>query len=685
MARARRTREERERRDLPRFELPEPELIVVARPEAGLRAAPEGVTAKAADAGALEDRLGAEATLRPLFGTSEERLRYEASVSAATAETPPPDLSVFYRVEAPAGDLERLAGELGEHEAIEAAYVKPPAEPAQGLNDMAPREEAPPHHTPDFSTRQGYLDAAPGGIDARYAWTIPGGRGTGVRIIDIEGAWRFTHEDLLRNQGGAIGGTQSADLGWRNHGTAVVGEFGGDVNAFGVTGICPEANVRAISIFGPGQGSAAAIRQAANALTAGDVILIELHRPGPRFNFASRADQRGYIAVEWWEDDFAAIRFAIGRGVIVVEAAGNGAENLDDPLYSTRPAAFPAAWTNPFNRANRDSGAIVVGAGAPPPGTHGRNHGPDRSRLDFSNWGSIVDAQGWGREVTTTGYGDLQGGANEDEWYTDQFSGTSSASPIVVGAIASLQGVQRRRGAPLTAAAVRNLLRMTGSPQQDAPTRPATQRIGNRPNLRQLIGRIEKKEKIEVKELHKEQLKLEKAERKELKDRKQEKLEKVERKELKDRKQEKLEKAEAKELKDRKQEKLETKELKEGQKELKDRKPELEKLTDKRLQEGKLREKLEEIRGIRIPETGLGPEPGLEAAEHRSLEERIQYLESAIQELTHFIAPELRPDLSEGALADEADLYALGDELELEAGDAKQAKDAKDIEKLSEY
>ena len=685
MARARRTREERERRDSPRFELPEPELIVVARPEAGLRAAPEGVTAKAADAGALEDRLGAEATLRPLFGTSEERLRYEASVSAATAETPPPDLSVFYRVEAPAGDLERLAGELGEHEAIEAAYVKPPAEPAQGLNDMAPREEAPPHHTPDFSTRQGYLDAAPGGIDARYAWTIPGGRGTGVRIIDIEGAWRFTHEDLLRNQGGAIGGTQSADLGWRNHGTAVVGEFGGDVNAFGVTGICPEANVRAISIFGPGQGSAAAIRQAANALTAGDVILIELHRPGPRFNFASRADQRGYIAVEWWEDDFAAIRFAIGRGVIVVEAAGNGAENLDDPLYSTRPAAFPAAWTNPFNRANRDSGAIVVGAGAPPPGTHGRNHGPDRSRLDFSNWGSIVDAQGWGREVTTTGYGDLQGGANEDEWYTDQFSGTSSASPIVVGAIASLQGVQRRRGAPLTAAAVRNLLRMTGSPQQDAPTRPATQRIGNRPNLRQLIGRIKKKEKIEVKELHKEQLKLEKAERKELKDRKQEKLEKVERKELKDRKQEKLEKAEAKELKDRKQEKLETKELKEGQKELKDRKPELEKLTDKRLQEGKLREKLEEIRGIRIPETGLGPEPGLEAAEHRSLEERIQYLESAIQELTHFIAPELRPDLSEGALADEADLYALGDELELEAGDAKQAKDAKDIEKLSEY
>jgi hypothetical protein len=30
-------------------------------------------------------------------------------------------------------------------------------------------------------------------------------------------------------------------------------------------------------------------------------------------------------------------------------------------------------------------------------------------------------------------------------------------------------------------------LRATGSPQQDAPGRPATERIGNRPNLRQLI------------------------------------------------------------------------------------------------------------------------------------------------------------------------------------------------------
>src|SRR5207237_3049988 len=115
---------------------------------------------------------------------------------------------------------------------------------------------------------------------------------------------------------------------------------------------------------------------------------------------------------------------------------------------------FPGTWSNPFARGTRDSGAIVVGAGAPPPGTHGRDHGPDRSRLDFSNYGSVIDVQGWGREVTTAAYGDLQGGVNEDVWYTDQFSGTSSASPIVVGAVGCLQGAMRSRGTPQTPAQV---------------------------------------------------------------------------------------------------------------------------------------------------------------------------------------------------------------------------------------
>ena len=41
---------------------------------------------------------------------------------------------------------------------------------------------------------------------------------------------------------------------------------------------------------------------------------------------------------------------------------------------------------------NLDADAIVVGAGAPPPRTHGVTHGTDRSRLGFSNYDALIDA-----------------------------------------------------------------------------------------------------------------------------------------------------------------------------------------------------------------------------------------------------------------------------------------------------
>lgn len=477
----------------------ERELVVVARPNVRLRRTPEGVASAAgADVAGLAATLHEKGvTLMPLFGVSEQRLEREVAEAAATG-LELPDMSVYYRVDAPDEQLEDLADCLCKHEEIEAAYVKPPAVPAMWQMDVPQVSDEAPPVTPNFVSRQAYLNGAPEGIDAHFAGTLPGGPGTNVQVIDIEGAWRFSHEDLLQNQGGVVGGTPSSDLGWRNHGTAVVGVIGGDRNDFGIMGICPDAKVMGVSIFG-GMGSAAAIRHAADRLRPGDIILIELHRAGPRFNFSPRADQQGYIAIEWWPDDFQAIRYAVSRGIIVVEAAGNGAENLDDGIYDAAPPAphgpFPSWWVNPFRRNPLDSGAILVGAGAPPPGTHGRNHGPDRSRLGFSNFGANVDAQGWGREVTTTGgradsQGDLQGGPSEDAWYTDLFSGTSSASPIVVGAVGCLQGILRATGAsPLTAGAARTLLRATGSPQQDAPGRPRTQRIGNRPDLRAMVAR----------------------------------------------------------------------------------------------------------------------------------------------------------------------------------------------------
>jgi hypothetical protein len=500
------------------------QLIVIAKSETGLRARPEGVTSlTGADVDPLRDLLASEgASLQPLFGASEERLNAEAARLATTGAEEVPDLSVYYRVEAPEERLDDLAESIRQMDGIEGAYVKPPAEPAQAteqpakpaqfrLNEMAPAAAEPPAVTANFTSRQDYLERAPVGIDAIYAWTRPGGRGVDVNIIDLEWGWRFNHEDLIQNQGGIVAGTGSTD---DNHGTAVIGEFSGDRNTFGITGISPAATVFAVSLVSFTEPQAITI--AADRLRPGDIILLEVHRPGPRWPGPPPDTQFGFIAIEWWPDDLAAIRYAVSKGVIVVEAGGNGGQNLDDPVYDTPLPGFPPSWRNPFDPANPSSGAVVVGAGNPPAGTHGRNTHPrvgepyaDRARCYFSNYGARVDAQGWGWEVTSTGYGDLQGGLNRDLWYTDLFSGTSSASPIVVGALACVQGVLRRRGrTPLSPARAQNLLRSTGSPQQDGPgftfapvhpgrgwpptnypARPATERIGNRPNLRQLLDR----------------------------------------------------------------------------------------------------------------------------------------------------------------------------------------------------
>jgi hypothetical protein len=91
--------------------------------------------------------------------------------------------------------------------------------------------------------------------------------------------------------------------------------------------------------------------------------------------------------------------------------------------------------------------------------------------------------------VTTLGYGDAQGGVNEKTWYTHRFAGTSSASPIVTGAAACLQGYAKvRLGAVLTPARVRDILVDTGTPQaDDAPRAPLGQKIGPQPNIQRAL------------------------------------------------------------------------------------------------------------------------------------------------------------------------------------------------------
>ena len=151
-------------------------------------------------------------------------------------------------------------------------------------------------------------------------------------------------------------------------------------------------------------------------------------------------------------------------GVIVVEAAGNGSVNLDQP-----------GCNRLFDRSYRDSGAIIVGAGDP--GQH--------ARLSFSSYGSRVDVQGWGGSVTTAGYGAAFDPGDIRQRYTHSFGGTSSASPIVTGAVLALQGALKARGLALaTPAEIRETLVVTGTPQT------GTEHIGPLPDIRAALDRL---------------------------------------------------------------------------------------------------------------------------------------------------------------------------------------------------
>lgn len=362
-------------------------------------------------------------------------------------------------------DAKKLADALNRAKPVWQAYVAPRPVPA-GLTGSSVGTRL-------FEPGQGYLYSAPDGIGAADVWGLAGAKGRSVTICDIEGAWNTRHEDLPAGIS-LIGGTMISDLGWRNHGTAVLGEMVSTPNSKGCVGISHEAKAVVHSAVINGVFNLAqALTNAAAQLKAGDVILIELQATGPNGK---------YVAMQYWSDVFSAIVAATAKGITVVEAAGNGNENFDLPIFNN-------------TGLQKDSGAIIVGAGIPPAnfldfdgsggfGSAYQNIGVPRSRIWFSNYGKIVNVQGWGFHVTTLGYGDLQGDASENKWYSMRFSGTSSASPIVTGAVACIQGrAKAKNGAPLTPAKVRSILMSTGTAQVAGPGVPLAQRIGPQPNL----------------------------------------------------------------------------------------------------------------------------------------------------------------------------------------------------------
>lgn len=372
---------------------------------------------------------------RPADALDAERARAEQSGGRSLA-----DLNLYYAIAVPRDrDAAALCDELNALPTVELAIPFPlPAPP--------PVDLAPP--TPDVTAEQGYRAAAPGGVGATEVVGVPGADGAGTRIVDIEFSWQLAHEDLelpaSANIDAATAFDPFPDDG--DHGSAVLGVLGGRSNGYGITGIATGATHLVAPAYTQefGYDLGRAVSNATAVLGPGDVILIE-QQTGVCGSFCDNFAATGCGPMEYFPPWYDAIAIATSLGITVIEAAGNGNVDLDGP-------ACGAA----FDRRIRDSGAIMVGAGSP----------FDRGRLFFSSYGSRVDVQGWGEAVTTAGYGFRFDPGDTRQRYTSWFSGTSSASAIVAGVAAAVQGARLAAGAPaIRPRTLRSLLRATGSPQ----------------------------------------------------------------------------------------------------------------------------------------------------------------------------------------------------------------------------
>jgi Subtilase family len=306
------------------------------------------------------------------------------------------------------------------------------------------------------SASQGYLDAAPDGIDARWVWASGASDGGGVGVVDVEQGWTLDHEDLASAVITIFSGVNRA---YHGHGTAVLGEIVGVDNTTGVIGIAPAATARVVSqwrseaVF----NTAEAILSAVTSMNAGDVLLVEAQTTYP--------GAAGFLPVEVEDAVYDAIEFATSQGIVVVEAGGNGGVDLDQ-FTNLNGRMILNRGSGDF----RDSGAILVGAAS---------SNTPHQRLWFSNFGRRIDCFAWGENIATCGDGWTSTSPTD---YTPSFGGTSGASPIISGAALLLQSWRVRTGPSAFAPhAVRQIL--SDAQMNTASANPPVDRIGVMPNL----------------------------------------------------------------------------------------------------------------------------------------------------------------------------------------------------------
>jgi hypothetical protein len=382
----------------------------------------------------------------PTFLTSHE----EATSAQATARSQGmkvPHLGHFVTLHFPEdSDTREIAETLSRLPEVERAVPVPTALPPSAAMPLEPSAAArpevglPPVGDPLAEPLEGSSDQVVvnpvTGLEnqwylfrcgANSAW----GRGSASNVViaDIDWGCRTSHQEFTNIQKTYNAYDGSADVtqgGSVFHGTGVLGLAGATVNGKGIAGFGYDA------ILWPVQADSGTGTALGGNAWARGIDWVRTTDSGGRRKVAILEVQTGAFGnYEQVPSVNAAIQTAIAAGVVVCVAAGNGDRDagIDDS-------------GNPIP----ETGSILVGATAYDPGQN--------ARAWFSNYGSqiVVCAPGDSNH-------DLTCTSTSDTAYSNDFGGTSGATPKVAGTAALMLSINPN----LTHAEIRTLLRNTGT------------------------------------------------------------------------------------------------------------------------------------------------------------------------------------------------------------------------------
>lgn len=361
--------------------------------------------------------------------------------------------SELYRIKGkvPVEVLVEVAEEIGTLDYVKFSVVSPdmtncPPPPVdEGAYSSSTSNAAPEiwQTTPDYDPLQTYKDETAPGMNVRKARQKTVGSMANIRWLDF-GVYR-NHEDYA----GTITVVNSRPETQNcHHGTASTGAIMAGSNDRGMSGIANDAD-----FYFYDTGDLDLIVRDANA---GDIVGLNIH-----IQISGRWLPMT-VLYSWWTK----LRFlALEKGVLVCLAAGNGGFNLteleDQGLIEN----------------HGDCGAYLAGACSSKTG----------DRLGFSNHArDQVLCNSWGEHVATTGYGALYyPDSNNNRSYTGRYSGTSSATPLCVGAIALMQSYSLKKYGVDLVEYLPVILIATGDAEG------GVQGIGSRPNVAKALDFID--------------------------------------------------------------------------------------------------------------------------------------------------------------------------------------------------